>query len=118
VYGFSAAGTPTFQREFDAGIERAAGYAVDDGLLMAGTFTGTVDLDGIVLSSAGKRDAFVAKLDSTGHTQWALRFGDEWDQSLDQIALRDDLYVSGSRLLSGDEPGFNIAHVTRLHVAP
>lgn len=53
--------------------------------LVAGRFTGALDAGSEVLTSAGRNDAFVARLDDTGQTIWAVRMGDEWDQGVDEI---------------------------------
>jgi hypothetical protein len=42
---------------------------------VSGGFTGALPLGGNTLISAGKTDAFVAKIDSAGNPQWAKQFG-------------------------------------------
>ncbi len=51
--------------------------AVHDGVVfVAGSFAGTLSLDGVVLTSAGNRDAYLAAFDAdTGGVLWAERFG-------------------------------------------
>jgi hypothetical protein len=44
-------------------------------VLVVGQFSGTADFGGVTLTSAGARDAFVAKLDPAGQVVWARRWG-------------------------------------------
>jgi hypothetical protein len=72
-----------------AGDENVTGIAVDatGDVHVYGSFTGTGDFGGPMLTSAGARDAFVVKLDPAGNTLWAQRFGDAGDQVSGGIAL-------------------------------
>ena len=59
--------------------DRAEGIAVDasGNVFLAGNFEGSVDLGGGPLTSAGRRDGYIAMLDSNGQHVWSLRFGQE-----------------------------------------
>jgi hypothetical protein len=77
-----------------------AGVAMDSagGFVLAGQFSGAVDLGGGVLTSAGKSDAFVARFDATGAHLCSMRFGDGEDQAAQGVAL-DSM---GNMVLTGD----------------
>jgi hypothetical protein len=47
----------------------------DGGYVLFGAFTGTIDLGGGPLDSAGKSDAFLARFDGRGEHVWSTRFG-------------------------------------------
>jgi hypothetical protein len=80
--------------------KRFGGNAIDDdvqeahrvtidaegNILIAGFFIGTIDLGGGPLVSAGRRDAFVVKLDASGNHVWSKRFGNTSDQRARGIA--------------------------------
>ncbi len=67
---------------------------------VAGTFRDALDTGVETLLSAGRKDAFVARLGAGGETLWAIRMGDEWDQSVDGIAIdgAGDLLLHTGRL--------------------
>jgi hypothetical protein len=66
----------------DAGQQIGYAVAVDAlaNMVVAGSFGGSVDFGGGVLTSAGQRDFFVAKLGPDGSHIWSKRFGDASDQ--------------------------------------
>ncbi len=47
-----------------------------------GEFAGTLNLDGITLTSTGTRNIFVVKFDSSGVAQWAKKMGRQFDNGL------------------------------------
>lgn len=51
-----------------------------DAVLLTGYFLGAVDFGGSPLVSAGKAEAFAAKLDLAGNNLWSRRMGDSADQ--------------------------------------
>lgn len=61
-----------------AQVQAALGVTTDasGNVIVAGNFTGTIDLGAGVLSSAGQNDAFVAKLAAAGTTTWSKSYGD------------------------------------------
>jgi len=70
-------------------------------IVVAGTFTGTIDFgDGTPDSSAGGDDAFVAKYDSAGSYVWHVSAGNQDDQNARSLAIdsSDNIYVCGSFL--------------------
>ncbi|MBZ5712961.1 Hint domain-containing protein [Nannocystis pusilla] len=75
---FDAAGSLTALRRFgDAGDERVAAVAVGPTgtMLLAGDFTGSIDLGNGAIASAGAEDLFLVRLDSAGVPQWRATFG-------------------------------------------
>jgi hypothetical protein len=86
-----SSGAPVWSKRFgNAGsVTRSYGVTVDatGNVLVAGTFSGSVDFGGGVLTSAGGTDIFVAKLSPTGTHIWSRRFGDASDQAAKSIAV-------------------------------
>jgi hypothetical protein len=75
VAKYTPAGAHLWSRGLTGQALRVAVDSFDDAVV-AGNFTGTFDLSGATLSSAGMSDAFVVKLaGSGGATVWAQRFG-------------------------------------------
>ena len=72
--------TPAFDWSYrfgGPGINTSYDVAVDGSgnVVIAGTFTGTMNLGGGPLASAGSWDIFLAKFDASGAHQWSQRFG-------------------------------------------
>jgi hypothetical protein len=69
--------------------ERAAAVAFDVACngFVAGSFEGSLDLGGEVLTSAGQSDAFVVKLDVDGIHQWSMALGAEGSDRAEAIAV-------------------------------
>jgi hypothetical protein len=89
----------------DVGDETITGIAYDPTgfFLLSGYTTGSIDFGGEVLTSAGGRDGFVAKVDAAGGPYWARLFGDEtFYQEATGVAIdaNGNAHVSG--LFSGD----------------
>src|SRR5262249_28945947 len=59
----------------DDDYARAVAVDGNGNVYVAGQFNGTGDFGGVTLTSAGGRDAFVAKLDPNGQVLWANRWG-------------------------------------------
>jgi hypothetical protein len=76
------------------------------GYAIGGAFRDKLDLGDGEHTSAGKTDIFLAGLDPQGGTQWSIRVGDAWDQSVDGLRVDEsgDLLVRSSALKS-DGPG-------------
>lgn len=76
------------------------------GYAIGGSFRNTMDLGDGVHASAGRTDLFLAGLDAQGSTQWSVRMGDEWDQSVDELRVdgSGDLLVRSGPLKS-QSPG-------------
>jgi hypothetical protein len=71
------------------------------GAMLTGSLTGSVDVDGLSLQSAGGRDVLLLHLDAGGRLVDGARFGDDRDQQGRAIAVRAD----GGLLLAGDMSG-------------
>ncbi|MFT3769974.1 MAG: hypothetical protein QM820_31485 [Minicystis sp.] len=72
------------------------------GIILGGTLTGTLNLGGGQLSSAGGEDVAVARLDGAGNHLWSKRFGDGGDQNLGSIATDGQNQVVAVGTFSGD----------------
>lgn len=70
----------------------------DESILVVGSFEETLDLGNGAITSNGKRDAFVARLDAAGEHIWSVRFGGPGnDYAWQLVALPNgDLVVAGS----------------------
>lgn len=86
VASFDGSGQALWARRIAGGYANATAIAVGPGgaVAVGGHFTGTIDVDGLgaPVTSAGKHDAFVAKLAGYGEPQWLRRFGDAEDAQL------------------------------------
>ncbi len=99
-----ATGKPMWQAAFGGlGIDSTRGIAVSAGgdVYVAGYYEGEIDFGGTVgkKTSAGKSDAFVAKLGADGKVAWAQTFGAARDDLANAIAVKGDkIVVAGSFL--------------------
>ncbi len=77
------------------------------GWLVAGTFTGTVPFGGSTLTSAGDRDAFIARLNAEGDVVWAQRAGGTSTDYGRQVAVdaQGNGYLVGSFMTSATFTG-------------
>jgi hypothetical protein len=96
-------GEPTFEWDNTyggTGTVTPQGVAVDTlgNVIVVGSFTGTVNLGGADLTSAGMTDAFFAKYNSAGAHQWSFSVGDGADQSALSVATdsQNRIWVSGT----------------------
>ncbi|WP_437756174.1 serine/threonine-protein kinase [Sorangium sp. So ce1389] len=83
VAKLDAAGNALWSKRFGDGSEQGGGrVAVDEAgdVVVAGQFSGSVDLGDGALRSAGRYDIFLAKLDADGNTRWSRRLGDAAEQ--------------------------------------
>ncbi len=64
----------------------------DAGVIVGGAFSGTLRIGDKVVSSAGKSDGFIARLDPTGRPLWLVRVGGPHSDAVQGIA------VSGTRI--------------------
>ena len=94
-------GAPLWSKRFgDSQSQTASGLAVDDAgdVVIAGTFTGTVDFGDGPKTSAGGADIFVAKLDANdGAPLWSKAFGDSGNQVANGLAVDG----AGNAIVSG-----------------
>jgi hypothetical protein len=98
--------------------------AVDagDNVFIAGFFMDSWNLGGGTMTSAGGRDAFVAKYDAAGSPLWSRQFGDDMEQQLWGVAVdgQGGAIVSGyfqgtvdlgaGAMVSAGESDFVLAH--------
>jgi hypothetical protein len=91
------------ERFGDASNQTGVSVATDSmgNVVVIGSFTGTINLGGGALVSAGGVDLFVAKLDGNGNHLWSERFGDAADQHGQAIAI-DGM---GNVFITGDFAG-------------
>jgi hypothetical protein len=107
VLALDANGETLWARAFgdlDGDAATAVAVGADDSIYVAGGFQGTLELGaGITLTSAGKTDGFVIKLDADGELLWARRFGGSGEDSALALALSSGkLHAAGSFASSAD----------------
>ncbi|MBI4705064.1 MAG: hypothetical protein HY744_28490 [Deltaproteobacteria bacterium] len=76
---FDSTGKHLWSKKYgDASAQEARDLAIDasGNVFLTGWFQGTVDFGCGALTSAGKEDVFVAKLDKDGKCLWSKKFGD------------------------------------------
>lgn len=78
LFALSPSGACVWSRGFTGTGSEPGGVAVDaeDNIVVAGTFSGMLDLGCGTLTSAGGQDALLARLDPTGACLWSRAFGD------------------------------------------
>ncbi|MCZ4409839.1 T9SS type A sorting domain-containing protein [Cryomorphaceae bacterium 1068] len=95
---FSASGS-----DFLITVNPSLGIDSNDDLILGGSFTGTLDLDGTILSVIGNHfDHFTSKFDSDGNVLWAKSFGSSNTEQLLTLSVASDdgIFLGGS--WSGD----------------
>mgnify|MGYP002140569336 CR=1 FL=1 len=91
VARYDSAGKHRLSRRLgDNAAQSARAVALDDAgaIFLGGALAGTMTIDGTTLRSAGQKDAFLVKLDSTGKLVFGRSAGDGSDQEVQ--ALRPD----------------------------
>ena len=76
-------------------------FALDGSPVVTGSFLGSMDLGGGLLTSAGGRDIFAAQFEASGSYLWSRRFGDAAEQTAQGIAEA----ASGGHILLGLNTG-------------
>ncbi|HZO14170.1 MAG TPA: hypothetical protein VFB62_12950 [Polyangiaceae bacterium] len=71
----SSAGTHTWSKVFPGSGGDAVGALPGGDVIWAGTFPGTTNLGGAVLTAGGTSDIFLARFSATGAHVWSTRFG-------------------------------------------
>jgi hypothetical protein len=97
---YDAGGAHEWSHRFGSTLEDwSRGVAVDaaGSVYVVGTFRGSVDFGGGILTSAGLADVFLAKYDSHGVHQWSRRFGDIANDEGNSI----ELDASGNVVITG-----------------
>lgn len=97
----TSAGAPIFSKRFgnlSSQQGNAVAFDLDGNIYVAGSFQGTIDLGGGVLTSAGSDDVFLAKLDPKGKQIWARRFGGSSSEQALYIGVDklDNVYATGT----------------------
>jgi hypothetical protein len=94
---FDAAGNHAWSRRF-AGFGRVGAAFGGSNLLVVGSFSGSVDLGGGALVTAGASDIYLASFDSLGGALWSKRFGDAGNQYGEAIATDGTgaIFLAGS----------------------
>lgn len=66
-------------------------------IYVCGSFSGTINLDNVTLTSAGDKDVFVAKLNSSGTVLWAKQGGGIYEDQATALTLdaSGNVYVGG-----------------------
>ncbi len=79
-------------------IVTAGEFDAAGNLYIAGTFNGTAVLGNTTLTGVGSQDMFIAKLDSTGNFQWAVRAGGGNYEYLSDLGVDSsgNVYVTGT----------------------
>ncbi len=78
VVKFDSSGNHIFSKSFGSSSSLAESISIDlaDNILIGGSFKNSIDFGGGVLTSAGGKDIFIAKFDSSGNHIFSKRFGD------------------------------------------
>jgi hypothetical protein len=100
VVKLDPSGATLWSRSFgNAGQDFAPQLTVDGAgnVLVSGIFTGTLDVGGGPLVSAGKEDVLLFKLDASGNHLWSRRFGGSNSDNATSAALD----AAGNIILSG-----------------
>jgi len=101
---YSAAGAHLWSRRFGGtGNEIVNGIALDGSgnIYLAGSLSGTGNLGGASLTSAGQQDAFLAKYSPQGDPLWSERFGGIYPDSIASIAVDSQGNVIATGLFQG-----------------
>jgi hypothetical protein len=70
--------------------------ATKNGAVVAGAFSGTVDLGSGPLTSANETDLFVARFDNIGQTSWSRRFGGNgWETARVAVDAAENMFLAG-----------------------
>ncbi|WP_438007367.1 protein kinase [Sorangium sp. So ce321] len=104
VAKLDAAGNALWGKRFGDGSEQGGSrVAVDEAgnVVVAGQYTGSLDLGDGALRGAGRYDIFLAKLDASGNARWSRRLGD----AAEQLAYGLGLDAKGNIFLMGGFEG-------------
>lgn len=84
--------------------------ATSDGVLVAGSFAGTLRVGDKVVSSAGKADGFVARLTAAGSAAWLVRIGGPGADAVQGVAASGDrIAIAGTFTAGADLLGEPLA---------
>jgi hypothetical protein len=79
----------------------ALGVDASGSIYVSGRFAGSATIGATKLTSAGKRDIYVVKLDPDGKVKWAVRAGGSGDDGALDLAVGDDGKITIGGLFSG-----------------
>jgi len=101
---FGSTGSPRWSRSLPLSASSRVGLAVTDGggLLVAGSFSGTVQVGAQSLTSAGGMDIALLRLDANGQPLWAKRFGGTGQDEAQALAADAEAHIH----LAGKTEGF------------
>jgi hypothetical protein len=102
LVSLDASGMPRWAETFGGmGSESIYGIASDaaDNLVVTGAFSGTMQLGGVALHSAGSADGFVAGFDRTGAVRFGRRFGGPFGQADTGMSVATD--PAGNAIVTG-----------------
>jgi hypothetical protein len=89
-----------FRRVFRPHSQYVANFAYDgnERLMVAGSFTGVLDLGGQTLRNTGERDGYVARFDADGACEWALQLSGNATVHTGALAVGsgENLWLTGS----------------------
>lgn len=87
--------------------------AAPDGVIVGGSFSGSLRIRDRVVSSGGRSDGFVAKLTATGEIAWLVRVGGPGPDAVQGVAVRGPrvaiagTFAAGADLLGQELPAFD-----------
>jgi outer membrane protein assembly factor BamB len=99
VVAIGASGAEAWRREIDASEWSviSAIAPIDSGVVVGGSFSGTLRAGDKVVSSAGKADGFVARIAKTGEVAWLERVGGVNVDGVTGVAARGErIAIAGS----------------------
>lgn len=101
----TATGAPKWRMPFEASewAMITSFAATSDGLVAGGSFSGTLRAGTNVVSSAGKSDGFVVKLDAAGKVAWLVRVGGPGADAVQGVAARDNRIAIAGTFAPGAE---------------
>lgn len=91
----------------------AAIAAAPDGVIVGGSFAGSLRIRDHVVASGGRSDGFVAKLTATGDAAWLVRVGGSGPDAVQGVAVRGPrvaiagTFAAGADLLGQELPAFD-----------
>jgi len=91
----------------------AAIAAASDGVIVGGSFSGSLRIRERVVASGGRSDGFVAKLDLAGNVAWLVRVGGSGPDAVQGVAVRGPrvaiagTFAAGADLLGHALPAFD-----------
>ncbi|MGE5185504.1 MAG: hypothetical protein ACM31C_25745 [Acidobacteriota bacterium] len=84
--------------------------ALPDGVVVGGTFAGTLRSGSRVVSTAGESDGFVARIDARGQLAWLVRLGGSGADAVQGVAVHGDdtIAIAGTFTAGADLLGFTL----------